>query len=542
MQKTIILTAQNLGFFRVKDAEKQSMILAELLELEELAEFEESDITATLEAETLRRHMVYQNRASRAVDKAIADAAKPLTGGVDSATDHIESMPPGKYVLTTAQNNTDVCPVFFETLKFYCEVNDARLLVAKTTYNLNGFQQSQDCEGVYYDPLIVPYLVDGQINLGGPIDFCAQANVLPTAKNPLASFEGITGVGVSVIIPASKIALKCTAALKGGKPKILFSTGSITKRNYIMRKAGAVAATEHNIGALFVDTSAGGSFIARQLELMPESGGFYDEGVFYSPHAREYGHKPAALQFGDIHAEKMENANLHNMLELIEKYNPLHLILHDVMDFSSRNHHNIKDCAFMFAQSIQQNTVRQDIEKVSNIINCLAEQTGKLSTVHIIESNHDLAINTWLKNTDFKDDPVNALTYLKCMSALYEYIQNTGNTDFNMLEFAFHEMGTPGPEQNIIFHDTDESVIIAGVEMGCHGHTGTNGSRGSPAQFRALGIPMNTGHTHTPSIMGGCYTAGVTGSLEMGYNIGASSWQLANILTWPNGQRQVIFM
>ena len=45
MQKTIILNAQNLGFFRVKDAEKQSMILAELLELEELAEFEESDIT-----------------------------------------------------------------------------------------------------------------------------------------------------------------------------------------------------------------------------------------------------------------------------------------------------------------------------------------------------------------------------------------------------------------------------------------------------------------------------------------------------------------
>jgi hypothetical protein len=53
---------------------------------------------------------------------------------------------------------------------------------------------------------------------------------------------------------------------------------------------------------------------------------------------------------------------------------------------------------------------------------------------------------------------------------------------------------------------------------------------------------MNTGHTHTPSILGACYTAGVAGSLEMGYNIGASSWRLANILTWPNGQRQIIFM
>lgn len=195
----------------------------------------------------------------------------------------------------------------------------------------------------------------------------------------------------------------------------------------------------------------------------------------------------------------------------------------------------------MFAQQVQDNTVEGDILKVTQVIESIAMEST--ADVRIIESNHDLAIMTWLKNTDFKDDPVNALTYLKCMTALYEHIKHSGSAEgFNMLEWAYCLIGKGRAHVQVHFHKTDESVVIAGVEMGCHGHTGTNGSRGSPAQFRALGIPMNTGHTHTPSIMGGCYTAGVAATLDMGYNIGASSWRLANILTWPNGQRQIIFM
>lgn len=538
MKTQTILTAQTLGYFRAKSAEKKAAIFAEMLELEEFDSEKESEYRAILEAETLRRQVVSQNRAKKAIERAEVEASKPLTAGVDDALAHVETRRPGVYVLTAAQNNTDVDPVCLAALQNYCNRIGAELLVAKITYNKNGFQQSQETtDGVYYDPQIAKYLVEGQIDLGG-VHFVAQANVLPTAKNPLSGFEGITPIGIHAVIPASKIALKCTAALKGGAAKILFSTGTVTKRNYIVRKAGAVAATEHNIGALFVDTT-GTTPVIRQLEVMPGSDGFYDEGYFYDYRGNAIGYQnPAALQLGDIHAEKMERENLDKLVRLIGQYQPNNVILHDVMDFSSRNHHNIKDCAFMFAQHVKNQTVADDIRAVAQVIDTL---TDGGPSIHIIESNHDLAINTWLKNTDFKTDPVNALTYLRCMVALYQHIEKTGNTRFNMLEFAYKEIGG-GRLDSIHFHETDESVIMAGVEMGCHGHTGTNGSKGSPAQFRALGVPMNTGHTHTPSIMGGCYTAGVAGSLDMGYNIGASSWQLANIVTWANGQRQIIFM
>ena len=80
---------------------------------------------------------------------------------------------------------------------------------------------------------------------------------------------------------------------------------------------------------------------------------------------------------------------------------------------------------------------------------------------------------------------------------------------------------------------------IAGIECGSHGHNGINGARGNPKGFRKLG-KMNTGHTHTPSIYGGVYTAGVAGSLDMGYNIGASSWSQTHLITYENGQRTLI--
>jgi len=541
-EKEVIITAQTLGYFRAKKADKKAEIVKEMMQLADYENQPIEAVNAILESETLRRHLVAQDKARKAIEKQEKDAAKPVSAGVDDAGAHVTELPAGLYVVTTAQNNTDVDAVMLGALRSYCEHTGARLLVAKTTYNKNGFQSVEQFEdGIYYAPEIVQYIVNEQIRIAGKIDFVAQANVLPTAKNPLSGFEGITPAGIDIIIPAVKISLKCTASLKHARGKVLYSTGSITKRNYITRKAGAVAATEHNIGALVVDTRGTGPAVVRQLELMPESTGFFDEDMFFNAQGafNQTDGDVKALQFGDIHAEKMTAENLDKIRAEIARFQPENVLLHDVMDFSSRNHHNVKDCAFMFAQTVANNTVEGDVKTVARIIDAIAE-TGV--NVHVIESNHDLAINTWLKNADFKTDPVNALTYLRCTTALYTHIAETGNSDFNMLKFAYYEIGGGRYSQQIVFHETDESVMMAGVEMGCHGHTGINGSRGSPAQFRTLGIPMNTGHTHTPSITGACYTAGVSGSLEMGYNIGPSSWQLANVVTYVNGQRQIIFM
>ena len=247
----------------------------------------------------------------------------------------------------------------------------------------------------------------------------------------------------------------------------------------------------------------------------------------------------AALQPGDIHAEKMLLKNLKGISDLLELLKPDFLILHDLLDFSSRNHHNVKDCTFIHKQTVNMQTVHGDLLSMTEVIDYFVT---RCKNIVVIESNHDLALNTWLKNEDFKKDPINAVVYLQCMLAIYKYHEENPGAEnsLNMLEYAYKEI-CRGKGENVIFNRVDESFILAGVEMGSHGHNGINGSKGSPEQFRKLGIAMNTGHTHSPSIQGKVYTAGVSASLELGYNVGASSWMIAHIVTYNNGQRQIIF-
>ena len=86
--------------------------------------------------------------------------------------------------------------------------------------------------------------------------------------------------------------------------------------------------------------------------------------------------------------------------------------------------------------------------------------------------------------------------------------------------------------------DEDESLKIAGIEHGMHGHLGPNGARGNPKNLRTAG-KANTGHTHSAGIVDGVYTAGVYGELDMGYNKGLSSWSHSFIITYPNGKRTI---
>lgn len=533
MQHSVIARAIETGFFTTKKPEKREEILGQLS-----SEFGEA-VQDILSKECARRSDLYKRRVMRQAKKACE--VKPLESAQESATSHILEFGKGRYVVTTAQNNTPVDSLFWQALQVYARYMDARILVAKTTYNKNGFDNPESGE-LHYSNEVQPYLVSGHISLGG-IDFLADANVLPTAKNPVSGFAHATGADVSAIIPATKISLHCVARLKNQRGKVLYSTGTVTQRNYILRKAGQVALGEHNIGALFVDTM-GSTPTVRQLERVGDSGGFYDAGCYFSGVGVSENQYPTAVQFGDIHAEKLSEKTLEKMCDLLREVKPENIILHDLLDFSSRNHHNIKDCTFIFKQHQDQNTVDNDLKLVVDVLEELSESVNTFGgRLHIVESNHDLALVTWLKNADFKLDPVNATTYLRCMLAMYQGIER--GESVNMLKWACANIGATSPDDfqalPVCFHEIDDSFILAGVEMGVHGHLGANGARGGPTQFRALGVPINTGHTHSPSIHGACYTAG-TMSLDMGYNVGPSSWQLANILTWPNGQRQVMFM
>lgn len=527
--EAIIKAGHEVGFFRQRSVTSQEKSAADVAMVCEATDAECLKVLQK-EKERIDAEKVKKSEEKRlaAQRKEEAKAALPLSAGVDSVAQVEKSLPAGKYLLTVAQNNTDVDANALAILKNYAERNGAQILCAAMTYNKNAFQQGLDSDDLYYAPELSQYMVSGSIDLGGLV-FLADSNVIPTSTHPLSGFE-MAGNGRDIVIPASKIALQCIPALKGRTVRRMASTGAITKRNYIMRKAGAIAAIGHNIGALFVDTSYSLPII-RQLEIMPDSKCLYDANkVYFTDGSIDTGATPEVFQPGDIHAENLTEKELGKLVKLVQYYQPENIVLHDLLDFKSRNHHNRESPAFIFEQHVKGATVKSDLEKVLHVCKALVSVAG--SMVHVVKSNHDDALLRWLDEADYREDATNAVLFLELQAKRYKALQS--GESFDPLRDSQEY-----PLQ-VHFYALDESIMIAGVEHGNHGHNGANGARGSAKGFMKLGVPMNTGHTHSPSIFGGVYTAGCN-SLDMGYNVGASSWAVAHVVTWPNGQRQVIF-
>lgn len=482
----------------------------------------------------------------RAQRVAVEDSRPVAAGQLNSSVENWKVIPGRRFILTSIQNNTFPHANFWQSLKTAAATLGATLLVSKYAYNKKGFQNGQGNDELKYDDAFKDYLCEENVFLGSRetgFAFMAEINILPTADFPLSGFaETATAYGLrGLAIGHAKITAESVPAMKGDTVRRMYSTGTATLKNYIQQKAGQKAEALHNFGALLVEISDTGEFYARQLETMDSSGMFYDLNRRFTPESVDTvtGHV-AALQYGDIHAEKLDHdcafASWGSTASLLDYLRPKYQIVHDVHDFTSRNHHNRASGVFLAKQyAAGRDKVLDDLIDTGRV---LEQMEREFSQTVIVESNHDLALARWLDDSkaNIQQDPANGELYYSLNAAIYRAIKD-GDDTFNVLDYALRQVA--GCDFAAIFLQTDESFRIAGIECGAHGHNGINGARGNPKGFRKLG-KMNTGHTHTASIYGGIYTAGVAGSLDMGYNIGASSWSQTHLITYENGQRTLI--
>lgn len=485
--------------------------------------------------------------------KAIRDDLPLTAGQLNESVIDWQVLAGDRFIITSAQNNTDVHSNFLESLKQYAEHLDAKLLISKYTYNKKGFQNGEGEDGIHYAPQLTEYFQTENCFLNNDgFAFLAAINTLPTAIYPLSGFAEIFG-NYSGAIGHAQITAESIPAMKTQAVRRMYTTGTVTMRNYIQQKSGQKAEPLHCYGALIVEFSADGTYFVRQLQTMDSSGMFYDLDLQVTPQGvYQADNHVAALQYGDIHAEKLDldvaaaswgqvdkldvsQLASGNLLDFLK---PKYQLIHDVHDFTSRNHHNRASGHFLAKQyfSESKGSVLNDLKETGAV---LVAMERDYSQVIVVESNHDLALGRWLDDSKYQagQDPVNASTFHELNAAMYRAIES-GDDTFNLLSYALNTYA--GLETAATFLFTDQSFPVAGIEMGMHGHNGINGSRGNPKSFKKLGVKSNTGHTHSTSIYGGVYTAGVSGSLDMGYNQGAGSWSHTHIITYENGQRTLI--
>jgi len=466
--------------------------------------------------------------------------SSPIAGGsVSSPIAKRKQLEGTKFVITSAQNNTHVHEDFLNSLLQYCEVEGAELLVSSFYYNKNGFQNGKggDC---WFDSRIKPYLVNESVQICEGLVFCGELNILPTAVNPISGLHNYTG-DQSAIIPHSKLQLESIPTPQHKEAKLMYTTGTVTQRNYVQQKAGQKAEWHHAFAALVVEVDEDGDWFVRQLNAESGTGNFYDLSWYYTPQGKdELQHTTPALQFGDIHMDKLTK-DVADMCwggeDSIAAYlQPDNFIVHDMHDHSRRNHHNIKDAYFLFKQfHDKKECVREEVEKT---VDMLQEMSNHYGQVVVVESNHDLALERWLKEQNYKNDPVNAVFFLEMQLENYRCMQEGGT--LQTFKTAC-ELVSEEPLNNVTFLKTDESFELCGVEMGQHGHNGTGGARGSIQAFQKQGIKFNIGHSHSCNIKDGVYQAGACMKVEdSGYAVGGSSWSISHIVTYSNGKRAII--
>lgn len=444
-----------------------------------------------------------------------------------------------RFVITSAQNNTHIHEDFFKALEVYCEDKGAKLLVSPFFYNLQGVSYGKRDE-VWFDKRIEPFLVNESVELAKDLVFCGELNILPTAVNPLSGLYNYTG-DHSCIVPHTKLQLESVPTPKNDPAKLMYTTGTITQRNYRQEKVGQKGQWHHSFSALVVEIDKDGDWFVRQLNAESDTGCFYDLSWYYTPKGKgSVPHTVSALQFGDIHTDKLSE-DIAEMCwgdsedSIAGSLVPEYIFVHDIHDHARRNHHNIKDPYFLFKQFTQgKESVEEEVERTCSIL----EDISRHAKVIVVESNHDLALERWLKEQDYRKDPVNAEFFLTMQLENYRTMKR--GEELQTFKTACEMVGL-SPYNEVRFLTTDETFRLHSIEMGQHGHNGSGGARGNVSAFQKQGIKFNIGHSHSCNIKDGIYQAGACMKVkDSGYAVGGSSWSISHIVTYSNGKRAII--
>jgi hypothetical protein len=451
-----------------------------------------------------------------------------------------------RYVITSAQNATPIHEKFWASILNYAQANKAMIMVIPYRYkNPTSVWQTQDKEHEYWDEKVTPYLVDKSMPLCKKLQVMAHIKIQPTASQPLVGFDSYTGMD-SAIFGHPKVQLKTVPTPSQSLPKILSTTGAVTLSNYTDSKAGHVSTFHHSLAALIIETD-NNSFHLRHIHADDETGQFYDLDKLYTPDKIIPNQRIAALVTGDTHAmfidEQVEKATYFGEGSLVETLKPEVLVWHDVEDFYSRNHHHRGNDILSYGKH---HFGRDNVEECLQITADFIDKCSRDSMLNVIvKSNHDEALDRWLREANPKEDPENArfFHYMKYNQYCNVRPTETGFETIDPFEFWCRnpdkQPGLRNKEQTV-FLKRDQSFVVANIEVGFHGDRGPNGSYASLASFSKIGPKVIIGHSHSPGIFEGAYQVGVSARLDLEYVSGPSSWLHTHAIIYPDGHRTLI--
>lgn len=459
-----------------------------------------------------------------------------------------------KFIFTGAQNDAPVHEPFWTNILVFAAHVGAEVVVGPWTYETSWFNENSPSSR-QYAASIRDYIAYGQMEIGDNFIFAGEMNTLPTASRPISDLVTYSR-GRWAVFPHAKIQLK---SVPSTDPSVqahqVMTTGAVTQPKVIPRKAGIKSIFHHVIGAVIVEFDAAGDVFARQLNAA-DDGSFYDLDIHVSNGTVTTGHSIRALVCGDVHERKLDHNNALATFgfgtdeattyrdNIIDTLKPDVVMVHDVFDNESRSHHHANDNAHFFEMAVRGRGSVMD--EVTGVTRFLQRLRRKNSRPVVVESNHDLGLERYVREGRYRNDGINVRyglaledAYLAAREAQATAL-DAGETvpSYSLLEAAARMLSDDGLAGVGWVHD-GASFVIDGIECGHHGFRGANGAKGTVSGFARIGRKMSIGDKHSPEIMDGVYCAGAM-NLRHGYNKGPSSWAVSHIVQYPNGKRTLI--
>lgn len=479
---------------------------------------------------------------------------RSISGTVKGTRKARRDLPPRghvkRYILTSAQNNTLVYDEVWKSLAALAKHYDAEIMVGTFSYDQNKFRQMSVKRGtekpleeeMWYDKRLESYIKDERIELAPGLMWCGEMNILPTAVNPLASLETYTA-RKSAIFPSAKMAMRSIPAMQGEDAKLNYTTGAVTKRNYVQKRLGLIAEFHHVYGALLVEVNHEGHWWVRQLNA-DRFNRIQDLTVVADGDEVTTKNRVESITWGDLHSTFADETVVDASMKMLDSLRPKFQFLHDVLEGASINRHVVKEGPnnphYTFYRWLRGlHRVDEELRRSKKVISRYLRSWCKTVAP---DSNHDGKwLHNWLSRFDYRVDPANSELFLDLQRYYYAEIRKGKMPrDVNIMQYVFDRFGLDG----VRFLLPDESFKICGgkIECGMHGHLGPNGKIGSPVALAKMGRKANIAHTHTAGIYDGLYVAGTSSKMKWTYNWGPTSWTHSHVVTYSNGKRSIITM
>jgi transposase len=428
-----------------------------------------------------------------------------------------------KFIITWAQNNTPVHENFISNIEAYAKHIHADIHIIAGRYK-NPTSIFSDHEFEIWSDRIEKYLDANRHEVHKHMWIMSDVKIQPTAVDPMTGLQGMSGIN-SCVFGSPKVHMETIPVLEGNLTKLMMTTGACTTKNYTDSKAGKKGEFHHTLGFVIVEIKDSDVFFSRQVTAT-DNGNFTDIYFKVEDGKVERIDSISAIILGDIHYGQHDERIIKKTIDFIKNIKPDNVILHDVFDGLSINHHEAKDPFIQYQKEVDgTNSLKNEIETMLNGL-----EDFKDYNVTIVRSNHDDFLDRWLKDTDWRKATTmkNSVEYMEYSALLLKKTAPNGVIPY-LINQKFPHFKTLG---------RSDSYVVNGWELAQHGDIGSSGSRGSLLQFRKLNTKIVVGHYHSPGRKDGALAVGTSTKLRVNYNLGPSGWLHSHVIIHHDGKAQ----